>query len=379
MGKYTQPTNPTEGFTRDVDHCAQSEYVKPVTIKIAEPAHNSDNLDRLEFEEVAYEALSQRGLYKPGDKVMWIPGDSILPTELSDLLGVTGYLDRGRVKTIRLRGNRSEGLTGPIEMIEPFLPKILKYESKPIFRNSICGVPGSKAKLFSRFNAPPAVISKFYKMPNLLNAPYTFKEGDEIQITEKIHGSNARLGHLKRPSMGLFFDIIFKLLFWITGYKMFDKYQYYVGSHNRMLNRVDPSLYGKFNKTFDKYLKNKIPKGYVFYGELYGPGIQKGFDYGLDDLHIRLFSAKHESDGEYIPRAELEELCAKHDLPIAVKDCTVKYENIEQLRKYSEMPSNYTDKHIREGIVCTLAENGHRIAKLISFEYLKIKDRTEHH
>ena len=65
--------------------------------------HN--NADKLEVALVkGWECIVGKGEHRAGELVVFIPPDAVLTQELSDHLGVTGYLSKGRVKTIKLRG-----------------------------------------------------------------------------------------------------------------------------------------------------------------------------------------------------------------------------------------------------------------------------------
>lgn len=372
-----KPIPVTPGYQRNVSHCEVSDYVKKVTIKTIESAYNSDKLDRIEFNEVAYEAISQKGLWKVGDLVIWIPGESIIPYELSEKLGVTDYLSKGRVRTIRLRGNRSEGLIAPIETASPYLDKILKWETPPEFQYKD-KKSGYNSKHLQK-DEIPGLFSKFYKIPNIMNEPHIFKPGESIVVTEKIHGMNFRCAYLQRPSIGWFWDTVYRIMYWITGNKKYDQYQYYVGTHNTVIRDLPGGYNELFWSTFkEQGLKDKIPKDYVFYGELHGPGIQKGFDYGLEKPQIRFFAAIIKSTGNYLTPKFFQWLCWENDLPY-IPQLKYEFENIDQLRSLSEKPSSLTDKHIREGIVIVSKENGAKMAKCINFGYLEKDDRTEYH
>ena len=89
-------------YERNVEHCSQSLYVKEITIKSVENAQNSDFLDAIEFEEMGWCAISKRGEHKVGERVMFIPAESVLPIELAEILGVAKYLAKGRVRVARL-------------------------------------------------------------------------------------------------------------------------------------------------------------------------------------------------------------------------------------------------------------------------------------
>ena len=50
---------------------------------------------------------------------MFIPPDSVLPFELTELLGITKYTNKGRIRVTKLRGNRSEGVIVDKDVVEP--------------------------------------------------------------------------------------------------------------------------------------------------------------------------------------------------------------------------------------------------------------------
>lgn len=77
------------------------------------PHGNADKLDLAEVEGLAYQFVVPKGSAVPGDDVLYIPIDSVLPDELSVKLGVKNYLagkDKNRVKTVKLRGAVSQGI-----------------------------------------------------------------------------------------------------------------------------------------------------------------------------------------------------------------------------------------------------------------------------
>lgn len=82
---------------------------------------NADRLDIAELVGMAYQFVVGRDAYKAGDYVVYFPLDAILPAALTDKLGLTGKLSgkaRDRVKTIKLRGEISQGLVGPLSLLD---------------------------------------------------------------------------------------------------------------------------------------------------------------------------------------------------------------------------------------------------------------------
>jgi hypothetical protein len=150
----------------------------------------------------------------------------------------------------------------------------------------------------------------YYKFPNLKNVPNMFTEEDTVEITRKIHGTNARYGIVKKNKLSMW-DNIKK--FFGFGNK-WDEYEFVVGSHNVEKGSDSNGFYDtnvwydiekKYNikqKLWD-YVKSEtmepeIGGGITLYGEIYGAGIQKGYDYGLKEIEFVGFDVKE--NGEYL-------------------------------------------------------------------------------
>jgi hypothetical protein len=150
----------------------------------------------------------------------------------------------------------------------------------------------------------------YYKFPNLKNVPNMFTEEDTVEITRKIHGTNARYGIVKKNKLSMW-DSIKK--FFGFGNK-WDEYEFVVGSHNVEKGSDSNGFYdtnvwydieNKYNikqKLWD-YVKSEtmepeIGGGITLYGEIYGAGIQKGYDYGLKQIEFVGFDVKE--NGEYL-------------------------------------------------------------------------------
>lgn len=337
-------------YQREVSHCEVSPYVKMVTIKDIQPAQNSDFLDRVEFEELGWNAITKRGSNVIGETVMFIPPDSVLPFELSEALNITQYTNKGRVRVTKLRGNRSEGLIADRAIVEPYLPYIMKWEDLPTHEQ----MRGDAMPLAQT----PYSFSKFYKMPNILNEPFTFHDGEQVWISEKIHGTNFRFGVFQNPETGLYDD--------------------YVGSHNVVLKYNEANLYWK---AYNMYFNGCIPQDVLFFGEIYGPGVQDNFAYGLTGIAVAVFAIMLK--GEYINPLNVMEYCVSLDLPVVSFHRHV-FSGLEELREMADSPSEVTDKHGREGIVIVSDAFPNRMAKCIGFNYLagkasKGKKTTERH
>ncbi|MCU0656317.1 MAG: RNA ligase (ATP) [Polyangiaceae bacterium] len=60
-----------------------------------------------------------RGAFRAGDRCLYIPVDALLPAPLAAALGVAGKLagsEKNRVKTVKLRGQLSQGIVAPLDV-----------------------------------------------------------------------------------------------------------------------------------------------------------------------------------------------------------------------------------------------------------------------
>ncbi len=259
-----------------------------------------------------WNCIIKKGDYKIGDLVGIATTDAVIPQGLSDAMNVTNYLRKGqRVRTVKLRGVYSECLVIPNQ----FLPigynlegkdlmedlKIFKYEPPAV---QIQLSSGRKIKYHQNPN-----FTVYHKFPNLKNVAGLFNKEDNVQITRKIHGTNARYGIVKKSKLSLW-DKVKKFLriadAWID-------YEFVYGSHNVEKGSDSQGFYSTdvWREVADKYkIKEKlqllapvvnsvedIGSGIVLYGEIYGPGIQKNYDYGLKELEFAGFDIT--INGEY--------------------------------------------------------------------------------
>ena len=154
-----------------------------------------------------WNCIIQKGQYKIDDLVAVATTDAVIPQELSDAMNVTNYLRKGqRVRTVKLRGVYSECLIIPFmycknaakltntkwnegeDMMETL--NIFKYEPPAV---QIQLSSGRKIKYYQNPN-----FGIYYKFPNLKNVQGMFTGEDLVEITRKMHGTNARYGIVKK-------------------------------------------------------------------------------------------------------------------------------------------------------------------------------------
>lgn len=269
-----------------------------------------EGADKIELVVVGgWNCIAQKGEQKIGDVVVIATTDAVIPQALSDEIGITNYLRKGgRVRTVKLRGVYSECLiiptkysSGKIKEGEDLMAEFGIYKYEPPVKM----VQLSNGKKI-RYQTNPN-FHVYYKFPNLKNVPDLFTEEDEVEITRKIHGTNARYGIVKKTKLS-FFDKVKKF------FRLADKwidYEFVVGSHNVEKGSdsngfYDTNVWYDIEKKYDikaklwDYVKRnpEIGDGITLYGEIYGAGIQKGYDYGLKEIEFVGFDIKQ--DGEYL-------------------------------------------------------------------------------
>jgi len=301
------------------------------TIKEVKVIEGADNIEQVVVG--GWNAITKKGEYKIGDIVTVATTDAVIPQKMSDLMGVTSYLRKGqRVRTVKLRGVYSECLIIPFayckdaaklsntrweegEDMMGYLG-ITKYEP-PVKQIQLAS--GRKIKWRDNQN-----FHIYYKFPNLKNVAGMFTEEDLVEITRKIHGTNARYGIVRKSKLS-FWDKVKKF------FKLADKwidYEYIYGSHNCEKGSDSQGFYStdvwrtiaekySIKEKLWNYIKNRnveIGEGIILYGEIYGAGIQKNYDYGLTDIEFAGFDVKLR--GEYLSTYDTWNLVKNHiELP----------------------------------------------------------------
>jgi RNA ligase (TIGR02306 family) len=337
-----------------------------------------------------WNAITKKGEYKQGDLVVIATTDAVIPEPLSESMGVTSYLRKGnRVKTVKLRGVYSECLIIPNKYLSGNLTmgdydfieegrdcmgvlKITKYEP-PVKQIQLAS--GRKIKWRDNQN-----FHIYYKFPNLKNVEGMFTEENDVQITRKIHGTNARYGIVKKSKLS-FWDKVKKF------FRLADKwidYEYIYGSHNCEKGSDSQGFYStdvwrtiaeKYNikeKLWD-YVKIYNPKiigeGFILYGEIYGAGIQKNYEYGLKEIEFVGFDIKE--NGEYQSTVRTEYCIA---VTLGLPHVEVLYEGKwNQEIQDSFVFNNFIKgtKVPHEGIVIKhISGDRKKVAKVINPDYL---------
>jgi hypothetical protein len=362
---------------------------------------------------LGFYCIVSKDTYSVGDLIIYIPIDSILPDTLINQFNLN-FVRRNRVSCLKLRGVFSEGLilnnflNGKLgdnvadklgitkwEPPEPHFQKEKQIETvamywKKYFAKEV-SLKRAIAKTFTvtyeQYLKPRKKLNpyfdKYTDIQNIKHYPDLFTDKDNVVIMEKCHGSNLRCGYLKRRDSGLI-DSIIKLFF--------GKYEFVYGSHNVQKSIFSgKGYYGEdvYGQVVAKYNMGNVCKSYpnfIFYGELIGPKIQKGFTYDLNELDMRIFDIKDVTNpinSRYLNWTQVKKICDEINVPRVPE----LYEGNFSKEKVTELTSGNSTiaSHIREG-VCIKSNPevydyrvGRKILKSISQDYLLLKDRTDYH
>ena len=344
------------------------------------PIEGADNIELVVVN--GWNCISKKGEHRVDELTIIATTDAVIPQVFSDEMGVTNYLRKGgRVRTIKLRGVYSECLVIPYsytpivhsegdDLMEEL--GITKYEP-PVRQVQLSS--GRKVKYKDNPN-----FHVYYKFPNFKNVPNMFTEDDIVEITRKIHGTNARYGIVKKSKLSLW-DRFKKLI------RVADKwieYEFIYGSHNVEKGSDTQGFYDTdvwrtiadqydiknklWNHVKSEYTPENLGTGFIIYGEIYGKGIQKNYEYGLDTIKFAGFDV--EENGVYLSIFESWRVIKnKLDLDyvpiLSIGDWSQK---IQDIYTFNQFIDNTKVPH--EGIVIKhISGDRKRVAKVINPDY----------
>lgn len=351
------------------------------------------NADKMEICRIkGWEVCIGKNQFKVNDKVIYFPPDSILPVELSDKLNITKYLSNGRVKATNLRGFNSYGT---IMLCDQDLPigkdvaeelGITKWE--PPFK----ATDGDAEK-------PNPIFHTYYSMENLRNYPDAFNEDEDVVITEKLHGQNARVGLIQTCN-----DNGEKVWSWVAGSHDVQRKQYLIKTNGdkvesvfwkaltpqikNLLIELSQCEYNAEEIDGNPEVKNSESKNVILFSERFGSSVQDlvyGFTNGNFDFRYFDISI----DGQYVDANIKYKLFEKHNIKIVPILYTGPF-NMERALELAQGKTTIDGGHIREGIVivtsveqpysCNKKFMTRKQFKLINPDYLTRKGKTtEYH
>ena len=313
--------------------------------------------------------------YNAGDLVVYIPESAVLPEWLLKKMGFwkeeenKGTLagSKGdRVKAIRLRGIFSQGILYPVNVMIDNSQHTIKTDTSEIFVKDGSDVandlgitkyePPVPVHMTGEVASAPSVTLK-YDIENLQKYTRVFEEGEEVVVTEKLHGTWACLAYvpgLNNPE--LLYGDYFATSKGMSGAGRFFKNNEANANnlyHKQLLSEIDfleqkikmVDILGRISSSYES-----IPV-YVL-GEIFGAGVQD-LTYGASKPVFRVFDiyVGTPTQGRYLNDAELEKIVAGN----ALTRVPVLYRGPYSMEKMVELRDGNTKfaevKQIREGIV----------------------------
>ena len=255
------------------------------------------NADRLQCATIFGNNVIVDLSYIEGQRVIYFPTDGQLSEEFAndnnlvrkkDDAGnnIGGYLDpdKRNITALKLRGEKSDGLVLPVEVLSKYVDiNTLKDGEQITMLNGheICKkyIPRSNHRQSGGANTgnrtrkkkvPVApLFSEHADTEQLAYNLSAFKPNDEIEITLKMHGTSQRTGYLpvfKRYKRNLLDRILRR-----DGTPIYD-WGYVSGTRRTVLENFDGGYYGsnEFREAHSKFFEGKLMKGESVYYEVVG-------------------------------------------------------------------------------------------------------------
>jgi RNA ligase (TIGR02306 family) len=350
------------------------------------------NADALEIGNIGdpkgTQVICRKGLYKTGDLVAYIPENTVVPEwVLKDYGFWNEEQDKGllagskgdRVKMITLWGETSLGICIPIYKGEDGLYEIVLEQARGHYVregqdvSELLGVtkyePPIPTQLAGEVFNASTLIGVNYDIEDISKFPNVLEEGEEVQITTKLHGTNCQivwlsplihddikaqvninewlqisslvpgepdeLGYIAIASKGLGAQGLF--------FKWNEQ-----NINNVYLRAVRPHLKG-----IAKHCLTTGQEVVVTVGEVFGSNIQTGYDYGLKEISLRAFDVYigFRGRGRYIWDERLDSYCEDTGVPRVPVVYRGPY-SFEILHHLANAPeTEFNCKHVREGVI----------------------------
>ena len=319
---------------------------------------NADALDLVIID--GWQCVAKKGDFVEGQIVVYLEIDSWIPHDIAPFLskgkepreyqGVMGE----RLRTIRLRGELSQGLVLPLDIfgttIYPTwegqnvteLLGVKKWE-KPL-NPQLQGVARGNFPSFIRKTDQERIQNIFHKLtPEQI--------ADTYEVTLKLDGSSTTF-YIKDNHVG-------------------------VCSRNLELVTDESNADNSFVKMFNKLgLKERMPavfpdSAYAIQGELFGAGINGNWE-GLNDHQFRVFDVYNIGDAQYMCSGSrqfmTEKLLGLEHVPVIECITLEQFKSVDDFLAYADRPSIHNK--VAEGVVFKSLTNPDFSFKVINNKYL---------
>lgn len=255
------------------------------------------NADRLQCATIFGNNVIVDLTYTEGQRVIYFPTDGQLSEEFAndnnlvrkkDDAGnnIGGYLDpdKRNITALKLRGEKSDGLVLPIEVLSKYADISAlkdgeqitmlngheickKYIPRSNHKNSENVGTGNRTRKKKVPVAP--LFSEHADTEQLAYNLSAFKPNDEIEITLKMHGTSQRTGYL--PVFKGYKRSLLDRILKRDGTPIYD-WGYVSGTRRTVLENFDGGYYGsnEFREAHSKFFEGKLMKGESVYYEVVG-------------------------------------------------------------------------------------------------------------
>lgn len=343
-------------------------------VKTISPIDGADAIVKISV--LGWDLVSKKGEFNVGDLCVYFEIDSFLPISREfEFLRSSSYkfhptLGEGfRLKTIRLRGQVSQGLALPLKNFgfkeldhvegQDVTSElgVRKYEEPEVF-DTASGIQLREFPFFVPKTEEPRIQSEPSLLERLRNQKY--------YITEKLDGASITV-FSKGEKVGICSrnqELLYP-----------EDLQNWSGSENDLTKNVYVDAVCR-SGLFEALKQLRRSNGNLaLQGELVGPRIQGNY-YNLKEPTIYFFGAYLIDESRYVDYRELQSMCRSFDLKMVPLIEEVHSEDLSSVESVIEFATGYSlvvPKKLREGVVLRTQDNrGHeRISfKAISNKYL---------
>lgn len=327
------------------------------------------NADALELATVGgWQMCVLKGQYHDGDPVVYFEQGTTLPPEMAERLGVAQYMKNRTdingdpalvIHRVRLRGEPSFGLVIAPEPGMKVGQDVADYYGAEKYLPPIRTEAGDKAPTDPRFPT-------YTEIENMRSYPDIFVDGEEIVLTEKIHGTNCRVGFVTDlDESGAEERVLMAGSRGLRRQRPTDEEAMHLNTY--WYPHTLSSVTNLLQALWDEGIRQAI-----LFGEVYGRGIQS-YNYGERAIAFRAFDLM--VNGHYPDHDDFIAYCEAHN----VETVPVLYRGpftLATVREHADGPSLIGGKQGHEGVVArplterTDPKIGRVILKYVGDHYL---------
>ena len=301
-------------------------------IKSVKAHPNADRLDILQI--LGWQCVSKKGEFKEGELCIYFEIDSLIPMkhEWAKFLQDKNKPDApARLKTIRLRGELSQGLAVPLSVLGHVVDTQLEGDDVTEYLGVTKYEPKIPACLSGNVKGPrPSYVSKTDE-DRVQAFPELIQEFQDVlvYVSLKIDGTSGTFAHMDHN-----FDVC---------------------GRNWSFLPTTENTYWEVCKKYD--IENKLHtiaeetgNNYALQGEVAGPGIQKN-TFGLPEHDLLVFNVINLNGQKHLGFYEFKEFCERLQLKTVPIIMVTKFEwkTIDELLALAD--TTYPNGYPAEGVV----------------------------